>query len=127
MSVGSATVKLVGVPMVLVALVACGGKADRRDKSPTLGEQMDEAKDRWAIDSARLASEGEAAAAPSDAVSMRPDHHPASGESTPPGQGTTRITVPSSWSSTCSSRGCAEPGTVNSQASSSAISALPEP
>ncbi len=66
MNVGSATVKLVGVPMVLVALVACGGKADRRDKSPTLGEQMDEAKDRWAIDSARLASEAEAAAAPSD-------------------------------------------------------------
>jgi len=65
MNVGRATVKLVGVPLVLLALTACGRKADR-DKAPTLGEQMDEAKDRWAIDSARLEAEGEAAAAPSE-------------------------------------------------------------
>jgi heat shock protein HslJ len=55
-----------GAAIALVAVWACGGKADRRDKAPSLGEQMDEAKDRWAIDSARMEADRAAAAAPSE-------------------------------------------------------------
>ncbi len=46
----------------MAMLSACGGK----DKpKPTQGEQMDEAKDRWSLDSARRDAERVAAAAPS--------------------------------------------------------------
>lgn len=45
-----------------VILSACSGKD--KPKPPTQGEQMDEAKDRWSIDSARRDAEQAAAAAP---------------------------------------------------------------
>lgn len=50
--------------MALVVLSACKGK--EASKEPTLGEAMDEAKDRWAIDSARMEADRVAAAAPSE-------------------------------------------------------------
>jgi len=48
----------------VLALAAVGCR--REAKAPTLGEQVDEAKDRWAIDSARMEADRIAAAAPSD-------------------------------------------------------------
>ena len=58
------------VPLVLaacsIALVATAACGKDRNKAPTQGEQMDEAKDRWAIDSARLEAELVAASAPSE-------------------------------------------------------------
>ena len=50
--------------IALVILSACKGK--EASKEPTLGETMDEAKDRWAIDSARMEADRVAAAAPSE-------------------------------------------------------------
>ena len=49
----------------VLALVAVSG-CRREAKGPTLGEKQDAAKDRWAIDSARMEADREAAAAPSE-------------------------------------------------------------
>ena len=51
-----------GIAVVLLLVVACS----REKSKATLGEQHDEARDRWALDSARMEADRVAASAPSE-------------------------------------------------------------
>lgn len=59
-------VRAVVVTWAGVLAVAAVSGCRREAKAPTLGEQADAAKDRWAIDSARMEADRLAAAAPSE-------------------------------------------------------------